>query len=482
MDFFTLEWREKDFIGWIENKCMLIDQKITISDLRQKLEHFWKLSGEKIKSIQSEYNETSGSPVVTVKGKYVPRSWTDWTQGFQYGSSILQFDATGDEYFLNLGIKNTKEKMVSHVSHFGVHDHGFNNQSTYGNLLRLMNEGKYPQENWMREFYTLALKLSASVQAHRWTSLPSGGFIYSFNGPHSLFVDTIRTIRILVLGHLLGHHSSEENDLKVNLLSRALEHALATAEYSVYYGEGRDHYDQWGRTAHESVFNINDGNFRCPATQQGYSGYSTWTRGLSWAMLGFAEQLEFLENQTKLPESGELGGMEKIQDIFLRAAKATCDYYIDNSALDGIPYWDTGAPGLSHMPNWRLADSDPFNNYEPVDSSAAAIGAQGLLRLGHYLKKKMDTEHQKYWSAGLTICNTLFREPYLSLSDDHHGLILHSIYHRPNGWDHIPHGSGIPHSESSMWGDYHARELALYLHRIIQNESYLTYFSAIGNG
>ena len=29
-------------------------------------------------------------------------------------------------------------------------------------------------------------------------------------------------------------------------------------------------------------------------------------------------------------------------------------------------------------------------------------------------------------------------EPYLSVDPNHQGLILHSVYHRPNGWDHIP--------------------------------------------
>ena len=32
------------------------------------------------------------------------------------------------------------------------------------------------------------------------------------------------------------------------------------------------------------VFNVNDGNFRCPNSQQGYTGFSTWTRGLAWAI------------------------------------------------------------------------------------------------------------------------------------------------------------------------------------------------------
>ena len=39
-----------------------------------------------------------------------------------------------------------RRKMAAHVSHVGVHDHGFNNVSTYGNLLRLMNEGRIDEE------------------------------------------------------------------------------------------------------------------------------------------------------------------------------------------------------------------------------------------------------------------------------------------------------------------------------------------------
>jgi hypothetical protein len=461
---------------------MQINQELTIEHLGSQVDQFWQLSEDKIKSIQLGYDESLGSPVVTIDGVYQPRSWTDWTQGFQYGSSILQFDATGDEYFLDLGIKDTRDKMAGHVSHFGVHDHGFNNQSTYGNLLRLMNEGRYPPNDWMREYCSLALRLSASVQAKRWTSLPDGGYIYSFNGPHSLFVDTIRTIRVLVLGHLLGHYLSDENDMKVSLLQRAIQHAISTARYSVFYGENRDRYDVWGRTAHEAIFNINDGNFRCPGTQQGYSGFSTWTRGLSWAMLGFAEQLEFIQSHADLPELEELGGHATIEAVFLKAARASCDFYIQNTAKDGIPYWDTGAPGLARMPGWRDNKADPFNDYEPVDSSAAAIGAQGLLRLSNYLKQKGADDYRKYWSAGLTVCQTLFDQPYLSTSENHQGLILHSIYHQPNGWDHIPEGSSIPHSESCMWGDYHARELALYLKRTIEEKPYLTFFNNIVNG
>ena len=162
----------------------------------------------------------------------------------------------------------------------------------------------------------------------------------------------------------------------------------------------------------------------------------------------------------------------------IKAAKATCDFYIDNSPADGVPYWDTGAPDLYKLGDYLNKPADPFNDFEPVDSSAAAIAAQGLLRLGRYLQQNGETETgDRYWQAGLTVLNTIFDEPYLSTDPKHQGLLLHSVYHRPNGWDHIPAGSKIPNGESSMWGDYHAREVALYLQRIINNETYYTFFN-----
>ena len=180
-------------------------QRIQISDLKNKLKRFWSLSGEKINAIEKNYDARNGSPVFTVAGSYSTRGWTEWTQGFQYGSALLQFDATDEKEFLEYGRKKTIEVMAPHVSHIGVHDHGFNNVSTYGNLLRLMTEGKTPFNEWEKSFYELALKISGAVQASRWTSIKEGGFIHSFNGAHSLFVDTIRSCRALVLSHELGH-------------------------------------------------------------------------------------------------------------------------------------------------------------------------------------------------------------------------------------------------------------------------------------
>ena len=455
-----------------------IDPSLGSADLLPSIDQLFQLSGEKILSIEKSWDPKRGTPVFTAAGRYTTRGWTEWTQGFQFGAAVLQFDATDDSQFLDIGRNKTLHVMAPHLTHIGVHDHGFNNISTYGNLLRLMHEGRLENNEWERHFYELALKCSGAVQASRWTQLnPELGYVRSFNGPHSLFADTIRSMRSLAVAHQLGHPLMGEKDEKISLLKRLLQHAETTARYNVYYGTGRDAYDLRGRTAHESIFNLADGSYRCPSSQQGYSPFSTWTRGLAWILLGYAEQLEFL--QALAPDQLEAyGGREQVLGRFLEVATATAEFYIENTPTCGIPYWDTGAPGLARLEDYLDRPADPHNEFEPVDSSAAAIAAQGFIRLGNFLYGKPGSEEAcpRYLKTGFTIARTLFSNTYLSENPQHQGLILHSVYHRPNGWDYIPPGEKVPSGESSMWGDYHARELALLIKRMATGQPYYTFF------
>jgi hypothetical protein len=451
---------------------MKTDRIISPSDLARPLDRLFTLAVAKTAALGKSWDPAKGTPVFTVAGKYATRGWTEWTQGFQYGCGIVAFDATGESKLLDSSRRNVLERMAPHVTHTGVHDHGFNNLSTYGNLRRLMHEGRIPHNPWEMAFYEMAIKASGAVQAARWSAThDGGGYVYSFNGPHSLFIDTMRTIRILGAAHQLGHALMGENDVRISLLQRLAIHGQTTARYSIYYGGGRDGYDLphlRGRTTHEAIFNTNDGRFRCPSSQQGYSPWSTWTRGLAWAVLGFAEELEFLKTQVP----GELP--DGCIAAFEIAARATADFYIDQAAAaDGIPYWDTGAPFLHKLGDWQGRAAEPFNDFEPVDSSAAAIAAQGLIRLGKYL----GDAGRRYANAGMIVAATLLGDGYLSLDPRHEGLLLHSVYHRPNGWDYIPPGRKVPCGESSLWGDYHLLELALLIRRMAKGK-YLTFFDA----
>lgn len=459
---------------------------VTPRDLLPQITRTFELAQAKVRDLDKTWDASKGTPVFTVEGRYTSRGWTEWTQGFQYGLALLTFDATGDRELLELGRKRTLEKMLPHVTHIGVHDHGFNNLSTYGNLLRLMREGAIPENPWERKVYEDAIAASGAVQAARWSGTPpvkskhtadspALGYVYSFNGPHSLFVDTMRTVRILGIAWQLGHALMHENDRKADLLKRSVLHGLTTSLYVTFHGDTGHAYDVRGRTAHEAVFNRNDGAFRCRSTQQGYSPFSTWTRGLAWAMCGYAEELEFFATiDAKAFEASV--GMKKdaVVAVYEAAARDTCDHYLEGAtASDGIPYWDDGAPGLAKLAGWQERPADPYNEHEPVDASAAAIAAQGLIRLGNYLGTNGG---ERYQTAGLSIAKTLLAEPYLSTKLSHQGLLLHSVYHRPNGWDHVPPGRRVPCEESSLWGDYHLLELANLVMRMADGGKYPTFF------
>lgn len=447
-----------------------IDKLIPLAAFKKPLERMWEASEKKLWAIEkANKSEDRNALVFTREGRYVPQDWTDWTRGFRIGSMLLQAEATDSKEFLNYARDATVEHILPQITSFGVHDHGFTVTSTFGALLRLMDEGVIPHNEWERKYYVQALITSGVVQANRWTEIEDNlGFIHSFNGPHSLFADTIRSLRALVIAHLLGGVLRGEEDQIFSLLDRVIAHIIATSRYIVCSGFKDHGYDELGQVTHEAIFNVRTGTYRCPSTQQGYSPFTSWTRGLAWIILGFAELFEFFR---LLPRHYRrtLGNIEfELYDVL----RWTTVYYVENSPTCGVPYWDTGAPDLENLENWAGKDADPFNDWEPVDSSAAAIAAQGFLRLGKIMGR---SDGRRYQMVGRKIAYTLLNEPYLSTDPNHQGLLLHSVYHWPQRWDHIPKGSYVTHGESVMWGDYHLRELALYIGRLSRSKKYYAF-------
>src|SRR5208283_3130994 len=76
-----------------------------------------ELASEKTLRLEKRWKAADGAPVFTVDGKYTARSWTQWTQGFQYGNALLCFDLTNDQSLLSTARRHVVADMAEHLTH-----------------------------------------------------------------------------------------------------------------------------------------------------------------------------------------------------------------------------------------------------------------------------------------------------------------------------------------------------------------------------
>ena len=289
-----------------------LDQTLTPTDLLPKLERFWSRSAECIDADRGELPARFGvAGLHRERPLHLARAGPSGRRVFSTDPRCFSSMPRTTRRFLELGRERTLAVMAPHLTHVGVHDHGFNNVSTYGNLWRLMREGRCRTTLGNDDILSWRLKSAAQCR-------PRGGRKRAM-APATSIRSTARSrclsIRSAPADRLRWRISSDtcswaSATRRISLLRRLIEHANNTARYNIWFGEGRDAYDVAGRTAHESVFNTNNGDYRCPSTHQGYSPFSTWTRGLAWAMLGFAELLEWLSQLAMTDELATFGGRE----------------------------------------------------------------------------------------------------------------------------------------------------------------------------
>jgi unsaturated chondroitin disaccharide hydrolase len=157
-------------------------------------------------------------------------------------------------------------------------------------------------------------------------------------------------------------------------------------------------------------------------TFAGYSNTSTWARGQAWALYGFVQAYQASNNPA-----------------FLRTAEAVANYFVDHlpkDAKNDIPPWDFGAP----------ASPTP-----PVDTSAAAIAADGLVMLSTV--------------AGTSALKTF----YLNYAESLLGSLSSNYLGPASGesvlFDGYPGRNGT--NTSLIYGDYYFTEALLRLKNVL---------------
>lgn len=342
----------------------------------------WDFAQEQIHSLIER--DPDFFPVYTVQGKWRHggEAWTHWCEGFLPGMMWLIHQQTGDprwreraEHYSRLLEPRKKDRSV--------HDLGFLFLSTYKRWYDLTGDPAL-REVLIEAGRTLAQRFQEK-----------GGYLCSFIGPASLFIDIMMNVGLIFYAAL---ETGDEH-----LLEIAHRHCMTTRRYLVR-GDGS--------TAHEGIFDLETGEFLRQSTHQGVRGDSCWTRGLTWAFYGFGTAYQLTGHPT-----------------YLATAEQCADFYLENVDESGVPLWDFNLP----------ADWEPLR-----DSSAAAIAASGLWNLADLTASP--AKREAYRQAALQAIATLTTDEYLGRAvPGWEGILRHGVYH---------YHKRLGVDESVMWGEH----------------------------
>ncbi len=333
-------------------------------------------------------------PMYTVGGRWAHsgEKWTNWCEGFLPGMMWIFHEETGEPYWRERA-EHYSRLIEPRKDDRNVHDLGFlfyhgTYRRWFEATAREKTANRALQEVVFHAGRTLALRFKEK-----------GAYLRSFVADDSLFIDIMMNVPIILY---TGLATGDERLLEVG------RRHCETSRRCLVRGDGS--------TAHEALFDTATGECLRQSTHQGYRGDSCWSRGLAWAIYGFAT-------------SGRLTGERTWLDTSARCA----DYLFQQIADDPVPAWDFDAPAESQRQK---------------DSSAGAIAAAGLFELADALPAGGDAERQRnrLHNAALRIMTALCRPDYLAVDDpEWEGILKHGVYH-------IHKQLGV--DESVMWGEF----------------------------
>jgi len=364
-------------------------------ELRRRSNRVFELAARQLRHLVIQYPDTF--PSFTSNGKWTHQreGWTNWCEGFLGGQLWQVYLYTGEAWF---------RQQAEHYSRLveprqydtTVHDLGFIFLPTWKTWYDLTGD-KQLNRVLIQAGQTLAQRFQEK-----------GGYICSFEGDFSLYIDIMSNIG------LVFYAAQQTDDAELWRIAR--QHCLTNRRYLVR-GDGS--------TAHEGIFDPQSGCFLRQQTRQGWRADSSWARGQTWAINGFCEAFDYTQDEA-----------------FLDTAERLAEFYIQRTPENGLPPndWDEPAPQLA------------------CESSAAAIAASAMWKLAQLTPD--DQRSEFYRQYVLRIIDTLTTPHFLATDrPGWEGILLHGIYH-------LPQNTGV--DESMIWGDYFLLEC---LNSILQDET-----------
>ncbi len=332
---------------------------------------------------------TTDYPYYTgTSGSWVTTGPGAWTSGFFPGSLWLLHRATRQAAWESEA-ESWQAGIEGQDTDTGTQDLGFMIFNSFGNGFEQTDDAAYKQVV-LTAAASLATRYSPVVGAIRsWGSSSDKQF--------TVIVDNLMDLELLLWA---GTHGGPQADSQI-----ALTDALTTL---------RDFVRPDGSTIHVVNYDPSTG-----AVDSTSDDGTTWARGQAWAIHGFTTLYAYTHDPR-----------------MLSAAEEVANWWVANLPADGVPYAN-------------FEPADPAT--EPVDSSAAAIAASGLIQLAGLVHDP--TLRSAYLGSARTSLTALTSPSYLSSGTGNAAVLLH-------GTDNV--GAGIVDTGLS-YGDYYLLEGLLRL-------------------
>ncbi|QTQ17094.1 glycoside hydrolase family 88 protein [Treponema parvum] len=329
---------------------------------------------------------------------------TEWTSSFWNGMLWQAYNSTGDKKFRSAAestltdYENRLEKRINTATH----DLGF--------LYILSAKAEYltTGNKKAREVAIKAADLLMERYGAKTGVLQAWGSADDVNNMGRIIIDCLMNTPLLFWAS-----EATQKDLYANA---AKSHVEKSKRFLI-----RDD----DTTFHTYYFDVKTGDPLRGKTAQGYSDSSCWARGQAWGIYGFCLNYRY---------TGDFS--------LLEAAKRLANHFLNCLPEDNVCYWDLIFT----------------SGNEERDSSAAAIGACGLMELASLLPVS-DKDRCVYEAAALAVMESLAAS-YTTEGLKSNGILQHAVYSKPGN-------KGI--DECNIWGDYfymEALDRILYHHRL----------------
>lgn len=366
-----------------------------------------------------------------------PSKAGDWACGFFPGTLWKMYEITKDTFWM---IQATKWTMaIEYKVILNASDVGSNVYSSFFPLV------KYTQNAIYKNILLNGAKRITGSNYERFYAR-SGAIGYlrkadlDKKNHHQAFNDHMPDLELLYW----GAKNSPDTIERFRFDSIARSHALTMGKYSLNPIIYKSHPEKYRRgSVQRNYFDYTTGNFLFGEAKQAWNHTSTWSRGQSWYVYGFAAAYEASKN-----------------DSILAFAKMTINYFISHLPAflpddrkikdDYIPQWDFDYTSQRDSVGKLL-----FKDTER-DASAASMAIAGIFKLIQAMPIT-DSQRLFYWTIATKILHQLCKSNYLAETHNSPALLMHSCYHHPKCYV-----GGNVADVSTTWADY------FFLHAIEQ--------------